>query len=415
MIVFTSHTKVYLSKMKTITVLSILIFLSCQVEPTFVVTELANPSKTGSGEPFIVRDQDNLILSWIEEQDSVDILYASRYQDNAFESETEIARSPDWFVNWADFPGIASYQDGQHVLSYWLEKSSEGTYDYDVHISLSEDKGESWGLSKIIHNDGVSAEHGFVSTALTDDGMLVVWLDGREMTASHDHGSDHDHGGHGGGSMTLRSAIVSTSGIISNRLQIDNRVCECCQTDVVNASCGPIAVYRNRSEDEVRDVYYSRLINSIWTDPKPLYVDNWKINGCPVNGPRIAAYDQAVSAVWYSQSDDTPKVQLVISDDCAATFSEPILIATGDKVMGRLDIQMNQQSIYVTYMEQDTSWANIMLSEYSHTGQLIRQSQIAQNELSRKSGFPRMVAQENQIFVVFRDVKLDKIQTVKVL
>ena len=401
--------------MKTITVLSILILLACQTEPSFVVTELANPSKPGSGEPFIVQDREDLILSWIQEQDSVDILYSSRFRDDAFKAETEIARSGDWFVNWADFPGIASYHDGQHCLSYWLEKSSTGTYDYDVHISLSDDQGETWGLSKIIHNDGISAEHGFVSTALTSEGMLVVWLDGREMTVSHDHGGAHDHGGHGAGAMTLRSAVVSTSGIISNRLQIDNRVCECCQTDVVNADCGPIAVYRNRSDDEVRDVYYSRLINRTWTDPKPVHIDQWKINGCPVNGPRIAAYEQFVSAVWFTQSNDTPKVQLVVSDNCAESFSKPILVATGKQVMGRLDIQMNQQSIFVTHMEQDTSMANIVLSEYGHNGVLKRQGNIAQNELSRKSGFPRMVVRENQIFVVFRDVKLDEIQTIAVL
>lgn len=400
--------------MKRITILSILIILSCKVDQSFTVTQITNPSKPSSGEPFIGNDNQDLILSWIEERDSIDILFASRFTDNQFEQETEIARSSDWFVNWADFPGIASFQDDMHLLSYWLEKSSSGTYDYDVHMSLSEDKGNSWSFSKIIHNDGVSAEHGFVSTTLTQKGMLLVWLDGREMTKGHNHGN-HDHGGHGNGAMTLRSAIVNSSGVVNNRLQIDNRVCECCQTDVVNSTCGPIAVYRNRSEEEVRDVYYSRLVNEAWTDPKPLHVDNWKINGCPVNGPRIAAHEKQISAVWYSQSEDVPQVKMVISSDCGQTFSKPIMIAKGDQVMGRLDIEMNENYIYVTHMEQDSSHAGIYLSEFSLTGKRLRSGEIAQNDLSRKSGFPRIATRENQIFVVFRDLKSDKIQTINVI
>lgn len=401
--------------MKRIIVLSILVFLSCKDDEAFIVTQIVNPSKTGSGEPFVAKDTQGLIMSWIEERDSLDILYTSRYRNEKFEQEREIARSSDWFVNWADFPGIASFNDGKHLLSYWLEMSSSGTYDYDVRVSLSEDNGDSWSLSKIIHNDGVSAEHGFVSTSLTDEGMLVVWLDGREMTKTHSQGDNHDHHDHGNGAMTLRSAFINSSGLVSDRLQIDNRVCECCQTDVVQSACGPIAVYRNRSESEVRDVYYARLINQKWTDPKPLHIDNWNINGCPVNGPRIDASEEYVSAVWYSQAEDIPQVKMVVSSDCGVTFSDPIMIAEGEQVMGRVDIQMNQSHIYLTHMEQDSLHSDIILSEYTKKGTLKRRKKIARNELSRKSGFPRMELKENQIFIVFRDVKADKIVTLKAI
>ena len=60
---------------------------------------------------------------------------------------------------------------------------------------------------------------------------------------------------------------------------------ECCPTTAVMTSDGPIAAFRNRTEDEIRDIYVSRLENGKWTEPRAVYRDNWKINACPVNGP----------------------------------------------------------------------------------------------------------------------------------
>lgn len=405
-------TKVYLSSMMRITVLSILLFVSCQAEPHFVIAEIVNPSQKSSGEANLMEDGGQVILSWIHEKDSIDILYKSNLTDKSFESPIEVSRSSDWFVNWADFPGLASFQDEQHQLAYWLEMSDSGTYDYDVHISMTADRGASWSPSKVIHNDGISAEHGFVSATSIEEGLLAVWLDGRHMKSAQDTDDTHSHGG---GEMTLRSAIVTETGEILQREQIDNRVCECCQTDVVNTACGPIVVYRNRSKHEVRDVYYARYYNTAWTDPKPLYADNWQINGCPVNGPRIASKDETVAAVWFTQANNEPSVKMVISNDCGKTFGDPILIQKGENVMGRLDIEMNGNGIFICQMIQDSSKADIMIHQFNFQGELIHSQMIAQNGLSRKSGFPRLASVNNTLYIAFRDIYSDRIKTLQIL
>ena len=41
--------------------------------------------------------------------------------------------------------------------------------------------------------------------------------------------------------------------------EIDARVCDCCQTDAVNAGNTAVLVYRDRSDDETRDIYATRL------------------------------------------------------------------------------------------------------------------------------------------------------------
>jgi len=342
----------------------------------------------------------------------VDILRTSRFVNNSFQPAKEISRSSDWFINWADFPGIASFNDDQHLLSYWLQMRDSGTYDYDIRISLSDDNGDSWSPSQVLHNDGISAEHGFVSTTIVDKGIMMVWLDGREMTKAESHEEGHSHGN---GSMTLRSAVVTAKGEIIDRQQIDNRVCECCQTDVVNSECGPIAVYRNRSNHEVRDIYFSRYYNQAWTDPRPLHIDNWQINGCPVNGPRIAALGNTIVAAWFTQSNDEPKVQFVSSTDCAKSFSEVQIVGKGENIMGRIDVQLVEDHIFISHMETDSSDAKIIVSDYSIEGHLNHRQTIARNSLSRKSGFPRMAVLNDNLFICFRDVALDRIKTLKLL
>ena len=67
-------------------------------------------------------------------------------------------------------------------------------------------------------------------------------------------------------------------------------VCECCQTSMAISGDIPIVVYRDRSEGEIRDIYYSRYIDSNWTEPHPIHNDGWEINGCPRWNQRISVY-----------------------------------------------------------------------------------------------------------------------------
>lgn len=85
--------------------------------------------------------------------------------------------------------------------------------------------------------------------------------------------------------MTLRYAAIDADGKLSDEAQLDERVSECCQTSAALTDQAPIAVYRDRSQSEVRDIYFVRQINGSWGSPQSVHADNWEINGCPVNGP----------------------------------------------------------------------------------------------------------------------------------
>ena len=69
-------------------------------------------------------------------------------------------------------------------------------------------------------------------------------------------------------SMTLRYAAIDPKGELSDEAELDNRVCECCQTSAAVTSDGPIVVYRDCSQSEVRDTYIVRHVNSSWSIPQ---------------------------------------------------------------------------------------------------------------------------------------------------
>lgn len=380
--------------------LIVILFLACKQEATFTITELVNPSNDSSGESSLLIDKDGQVyLSWIDlEEDTISKLQLAKLTDESFNNVSTIASGSDWFVNWADFPAITQFPNCKKLLAYWLQKSDTGSYDYDVRISTSEKSQEQWSASKILHNDGVNAEHGFVSMTPYQDKMLAVWLDGRHMTKEKKQDKEsHDHG-HGDGAMTLRSAIIASDNTISQRIELDNQVCECCQTDVAISDKGPIVVYRN-NEAGIRDIYYTRKIGNDWTLPKAIYEDGWQIAGCPVNGPRIDARANNVAITWYSGADQ--KVKTMYSTDSGDNFSEPIVVNDGE-TLGRLDICFLNESEYaVSYMESEGELAKVMVKKHSIKDTIDQVIMIGKTSTSRASGFPRLATNDDQLYVSY--------------
>ena len=107
--------------------------------------------------------------------------------------------------------------------------------------------------------------------------------------------------------MTLRAAIVSERGEVSKDILLDNRSCDCCQTTAAITTNGPVVIYRDRSEEEIRDISIVRQVEGKWTAPKVIHSDNWQINGCPVNGPKVASLGNNLAVAWFTAAGDQPK------------------------------------------------------------------------------------------------------------
>jgi hypothetical protein len=221
-----------------------------------------------------------------------------------------------------------------------------------------------------------------------------VWLDGRNMKGMKDQ---HDEGKPLPVSMTLRYAAIDGSGKISDDAQLDERVCECCQTSAAVTSDGVLAVYRDRSQNEVRDIYFVRQGASGWASPQAVNPDNWEINGCPVNGPSIIADGRNVVVGWFTGAGGAPHVKLSFSRDAGATFGAPIQVDDGE-TQGRVDVVLlHDRSALVCWLSGTPEGGEIKVRRVDANGALGPAAVIAKTDISRSSGFPRMARLGNEV------------------
>jgi len=377
----------------TVIAASLLSAAGSAADPEFEL--LAAPTGERSLAPrLIATGEGSVILSWLEVIEGGHRLMLSEFDGERFGPAHEVARGSDFFANWADTPGVGITADGRW-LAHWLVRSGRGTYAYDVVTAWSEDRGTSWSAPFSPHDDGTLTEHGFVSTFPAPgraSALGAVWLDGRETRpAAEDRLDDDGHHAHGHGAMTLRTAILDGSGRILDGHLLDDRVCDCCATATARTDEGVIVVYRNRSDDEIRDIWQVRHTAEGWSEPKAVHPDGWQIAACPVNGPDVIARGRQVIVAWFTMADDQPRVQLARSADGGETFSQP-RVFDADAALGRVDLSWLDEGFVLSWMSQTASTARWRLARFDADGALIGQGDLGTLDRGRISGVPQVLA-----------------------
>ena len=387
-------------------ILSFLTIFSC-TSKDFVIKEIPFLHENSNAQPSLISNDGSLSLSWISSNEGEkSTLNFSQFKDGKWVNPQTMATGSDWFVNWADFPAHAINED--LILSSYLKKSDSGTYTYDVILSLQKLSGEKIKEDFLLHTDGVKAEHGFVSIIPNhNQGFFITWLDGRN-TVEKDLGGHHKP-------MTIRFAQITNKGDIINESELDSVTCDCCQTSIAVTNNGPVVVYRDRSEKEIRDIYIARNINGIWEVPTPIHNDGWEINGCPVNGPKVAFNSNNLAVSWFTVSNEKPTVNLSFSKSNGASFGNPIKINDNDAI-GRVDVAfLNPQEVLVSYIEGDDVGTYLRIKKVSIDGKVSAPITISKINGGRSTGVPQLEILNNEIFIVwtvFIDEK-NQLKTVK--
>ena len=360
------------------------------------VDSIASPAPLWSAEPNLaVSPEGTVYLSWLELQpDSSYALKLARRDGASWAAPTVITRASDLFVNWADFPSVVALGDGW-LAAHWLQRSGDGPYAYDVRVAQSPDGGASWSAGLVPHRDSTETEHGFASLWAEEDGSLsLAWLDGRKYA--------RPAGDSGAGEMTLMHTSMQRDMRIAPEVPLDTRICDCCQTSVATTTDGPVIAYRDRSPEEVRDIYIVRRVGRVWTEPAPVHADDWKIDACPVNGPAIDARERRVAVAWFTGAGDTARVRVAFSNDGGATFGMPVRVDDGNPA-GRVDVLMLEDgAALVAWVENVGDRAEVRARRVPQGAELGGAREpavtIATGAQSRSSGFPRMVATDDALY-----------------
>ncbi|MCF6223205.1 MAG: hypothetical protein L3J34_05705 [Flavobacteriaceae bacterium] len=415
--------------LKLTTVFFVLILFSCKQEEKKVDTIqfIESPANGISKQPYLFSNGNDVLMSWTQKvNDSTHTLNYSSLMDGKWTVSQEIAKGENWFINWADFPAIAKNND--NIITHFLQKSDSATFAYDVRIKQTMDNGAVWMDDQKVHKDSTLTEHGFATILpYKDGGFFMTWLDGRNTKG------DEGHGGHGGSdaksgatksnkkspsenkaivAMNIRTATVLPNGEVIDDILVDNKTCDCCQTSAAITPNGPIIVYRDRSDEEVRDIYISRLVEGNWTEPKTIHNDNWVIKGCPVNGPKADTFDNTLVIAWFTAADNVPKVNLTFSDDNGENFALPIQIDNG-KPIGRVDVAIiDDKNVLVSWMETTENGADIKIIKVNKNGTKSKPFVISSLSESRASGFPQIELVNGNIIAAWNHV-VDKKSTIK--
>jgi hypothetical protein len=219
-----------------------------------------------------------------------------------------------------------------------------------------------------------------------DDGIGMVWFDGRYTGGGEGHGGAEERG-----AMTLRYRSFAADGTPGPEVEMDHRTCDCCQTDAAMAAQGPVVVYRDRSDEEIRDIYISRMVDGEWTEGVAVHDDGWVMPACPVNGPGVDARDEDVVVAWFSAGQSVPRSLVAFSSDGGATFGPPVRFDEGNPV-GRVDVRLLKDgSALVTWLENSSRESGqILARRITAAGELLEVHEVVQTSPGRNSGFPRM-------------------------
>jgi hypothetical protein len=364
------------------------------------------PVAAGSSSPDLsVAADGRLLLSWINRQEGRrNALQFSTYTDEGgWQSQPRtIAVGRSLVANWADTPHLLATPDGA-LWTQWLQSNPASPSGYDTVLARSRDGGMNWNQITHVNDDGLDVEHGFAALwAAGSDRIGIAWLDGRAQAATP---AQAGHDGHGSGAMQLRANAFDMNLGRGTDAVLDDRTCDCCQTDVALTARGPVLAYRDRAADEVRDIAVVRLEGGIWSAPKPVHADGWKTEACPVNGPAIAARGNTAVVGWYSEGGGGPAVRIARSVDAGDAFAAPVVVDKGAAVLGRVDVAFDAQQAWIAWLREDASGQTLMLARHApDLSRELQRMEVAKLEgRGHASGSPKLVVNAGSAWLVWTD------------
>ena len=361
------------------------------------------PAPPGSMAPdLVVGPRGRVALSWLNVESGRRTLlqYAELGVQDRWEGPLTIAVGNSFMANAVDTPHIAIADDHALWVQY-LQRQPEG--GYGVRLTTSRSGGMNWSDPIAVNDDSVAAEHGFAALwPAGSDRIGIAWLDGRDAGGE---GEGHDDGHAHAGATALRAATFGPDLQRAGETVVDARSCDCCSTAVARTPDGVVLAYRDRDENEIRDIATVAFDGKRWSAPRPVHADGWHMEGCPVNGPSIAADGDDVVLGWFTAANDEPRVQLARSEDGGAHFGAPLVLERGKQVDGRVAVALDGDNAWALWLREEFGGASLWLArlapDLSRERERIKVATLKAHGIA--AGYPRLALREGTAYIVWTD------------
>jgi hypothetical protein len=221
------------------------------------------------------------------------------------------------------------------IVVLWTARGDTTT----LKLARSRDGGRTFGSPELLHSSPAAGDRGWPALALDPrGGAHAIWLDHRGLastsgTEKKGHAA-HAGSAHDGVAMAQKSGLYYSAGAgpAARERELAKGVCYCCKTALVARSDGVLfASWRHVYPGNLRDIALSvsRDRGRSFSPPVRVSEDGWAINGCPDDGPAMAADASGVvhivwptvisdpdpqGAIFYSSTRDgaafTPRVRI---------------------------------------------------------------------------------------------------------
>jgi hypothetical protein len=179
----------------------------------------------------------------------------------------------------------------------------------EIRYARSTDGGQTFSKATTIAGERQPGARGWQSMALGyDGGVHALWLDGRNAAptggrkgahAGHSAGGQGRHSGHGSVADGAPRQDVfhvslgkpSNEAVAPSERLVAENVCFCCKTAIATSGDRVYAAWRHIYPGNIRDIAVARSVDNGATfgEPVRLSVDDWKIAGCPDDGPSMVS------------------------------------------------------------------------------------------------------------------------------
>lgn len=283
------------------------------------------------------------LLSWLEPSTAGLALRFTSLVRGQWNQPSTIVEGRSLFSNWADHPVVAAQPDGTLVAGWPVINDGPrppGSYNNSMRIAMSQDHGKTWRHTFTDGIDNLYSYTGFVPLLPARAGAHAVYLS-PTRPISHDP-ADHN--------MTLSHVSFDATGTVTRHGVVDGDTCSCCPTAIAMTGTGPIVAYRDHEPGEIRDIAIVRFVNGVWSTPKPVHRDGWRINGCPTNGPAIGTAGSRVAVAWFTAADNAPTMKVALSSDNGSTFGVPVRLDDGHAVGRPAALMLDDGSAIVAWL-----------------------------------------------------------------
>ena len=255
--------------------------------------------------------------------------------------------------------------------------NSKSMYGGTVYYTTSKDRGVTWNEKQQLVSDSKSTSQSFFDIAQLANGELgISWLDNRKLHQNRQ-------------GQTLYFATTDSLNTFQNEITLEGSVCQCCRTDIEVDKNGIIKVgFRNLiaptesgfptnlldQETEVRDMYFttSNDNGTTFNKLKPIYSDNWQVNGCPHTGPSLASNTNESGVVWFT--DATANSGIFFKTN---TSQEKFLISETGRHPQMTAINGNYYIVFEDYYEVDNKGYTKIVMQTWNTKSLLKTVEIS--------------------------------------